>query len=89
MGTMLLIIAICMILGAIITTPKLVRMGIRRSARYSFATVAILTAIYFGWVATLFFHDSLGPENYTIELWGVRILLMICSIHFLYSVWRC
>jgi hypothetical protein len=54
MGTILLIIAFCMILGAILTAPKLERIGIRHSARYSFAIVCILTGTYLGWIGTVF-----------------------------------
>lgn len=89
MGMMLLIIAFCMILGAIIMSPKLARMRIRHSARYSFAAICILTGAYLGWIGMLFLRDALGPDNYVLILWVVRILLMITSIHFLYSVWKC
>lgn len=89
MGTMLLVIAFCMILGAILTTPKLERMGVRHSARYSFASVCVLTGGYLGWIATLFFHDILGPENYDPILWFVRIALMLACLHFVWSIWRC
>jgi hypothetical protein len=89
MGTILLVTAFCMILGAILTSPKLERMGVRHSARYSFSAVCICTAIYFGWIATLFYQNKLGPPNYSVELWGVRIVLMVACLHFLWSIWRC
>jgi hypothetical protein len=89
MGTILLLISISMILGAILTAPKLERIGIRHSARYSFASVCILTGIYLGWVATLFFQDVLGPANYTIELWFIRVFLLISCLHYLWAIWHC
>jgi hypothetical protein len=89
MGCILLVIAFCMILGAIIMSPKLGRMRIKHSARYSFAAVCILTGTYLGWISTFFFRDVLGPENYTPELWALRVSLMLACIHFLWNVWRC
>jgi hypothetical protein len=89
MGTILLVIAFSMILGAILTTPKLTRMGIRPTAKYSFAMVCILTGAYLGWIGTLFYRDVLGPENYIPELWALRIGLMVACLHFLWAVWKC
>lgn len=89
MGTMLLVIALCMIVGAILTAPKLERMGVQHSARYSFAIVCVCTAAYLGWIGTLFFRDVLGPENYSPTLWAVRILLLLACFHYVWSIWRC
>lgn len=89
MGTILLVIAFCMVLGAILTAPKLERMGVRHSARYSFAAVCVCTGTYLGWIGVLFYRDLLGPLNYIPELWALRIILMICCIHFLWAIWRC
>jgi hypothetical protein len=89
MGTILLIIAFCMILGAILTAPKLERIGIRHSARYSFAIVCILTGTYLGWIGTVFLRNELGPVNYSPELWVLRICLMLSCLHYLWSIWRC
>lgn len=89
MGTIVLAIAVCMVLGAILTAPKLERIGIRHSARYSFAAVCTMTGAYLGWISTVFFADKLGPENYVPELWMLRIGLLLACLHFLWSIWRC
>jgi hypothetical protein len=49
----------------------------------------VFTGAYLGWVSTIFFSNELGPENYTPELWGIRILLMVSALHFLWAAWRC
>lgn len=88
-GTILLIIPLCLVIGTILTAPKLTRVGIKRSARNSFCIVAVGLAAYLSWIATLFYHDVLGPENYTWELWVLRIGLMLACFHYVWSVWRC
>jgi hypothetical protein len=89
MGIILAITSTLLVIGAILTSPKLERMGVRHSARYSFATVAVLVGLYLGWVANLFFRNELGPENYVLELWAIRIGLMVASAHFVWAIWRC
>jgi drug/metabolite transporter (DMT)-like permease len=89
MGTMLLLISLMMVIGAILTSPKLERMGVRHAARYSFAAVCVLTAGLFLSVSTLFLRDVLGPENYSPILWGVRILLLGACAHYVWAIWHC
>ena len=89
MGTVLLLIAGSLILGAILTAPKLERMGIRHSARHSFTIVCVGIGAYLGWISIVFFKDELGPENYVPELYVLRIGVMLACFHFLWAVWRC
>lgn len=89
MGVVVLSIAACLILGAILTAPKLERIGVRHSARHSFAVVSVGLGAYLGWISTIFFADKLGPENYVWELYVLRIGVLLCCIHFLWAVWRC
>lgn len=89
MGTILVMTSILLVLGAILTAPKLERIGIRHSARYSFAAVCVTLAIYLGWIGTLFYGNELGPENYVLELWVVRIVLLVACVHFCWAVWKC
>jgi hypothetical protein len=93
MGGILLLSALLLIAIAVVVSPKLGRLGSIHGfsvdhTRYSFAAVMIILSIYMGQIAILFFKDHLGSENYVIELWGVRILLLLALIHFLVGAIR-
>lgn len=88
MGILLMAIAVCMLVTGIVVAPKIAKLGTHHgfavdSARYSFPVIMITTAMYYGWIGKLFFEDALGPENYVLELWIIRILLLLACLHFL------
>lgn len=93
LGTILLLTAIAFFVIPIIACPKLEGLGARHGidvdhGRHSFAALMVGVGAYLGWIAALFYGDELGPENYALGLWIIRIIVLVAAWHFAYAAWK-
>jgi hypothetical protein len=89
MGIIVLVLALTLICGAIVTCPLLKYVGIIKSARYSFAIMCIALGGYLASVSKLFFEDRLPRVNYSPELYTVRIIALVAALWFVANVAAC
>jgi hypothetical protein len=89
MGIIVLTLALVLITTAVILTPKLSRIGIKKMAGCAFGASMISIAAYLAYVSSLFFRDELGGINYSPELFVIRIVALLSAIWFLGAVLRC
>ncbi len=78
-----------MIVIAILLTPVLSRLRLRRQARHAFAAMMISLGAYLAWISRLLFNDEVGHINYSPELWVIRCFAVFSATWFLIAAIRC
>jgi len=89
MGSILLATSLELFAIAAVLAPIIRRIGVDALGRRSLTAVLVCLAAYLSWISVLFFQDRLGPNNYALALWAVRLALLAACSLFLWSAWRC
>jgi hypothetical protein len=87
-GVMLSLSSLFLLGSAYMIDHRMLKDRLRGGACNALLLLFVSIAVYFAWVASLFFHDVLGPPNYVLALWIIRGCVLLSSGYLFCSLCR-